>query len=61
MGGDMFKILNTKSTMSAISKNNDLTLNDYATLDSEVEDNSIDFIKLATKINKSSYSLYNHR
>ena len=60
LGGDMFKILNTKSTMSAISKNNDLTLNDYATLDSEVEDNSIDFIKLATKINKSSYSLYNH-
>lgn len=60
LGGDMFKILNTKSTMSTISKNNDLTLNDYAALDSDVEDNSIDFIKLATKINKSSYSLYNH-
>lgn len=57
--GDVYNILNTKSVLDSVSKNNSLSLSDYMTTE-HTEDLSIDFINLASKIGQSSYSLYNH-
>lgn len=57
--GEFYEILNEKSQFSNISDNNTLSLASYQKHDL-ADEVSIDFISLATKINRASYSLYNH-
>ena len=59
-GESLYNILNEKSVYGNISGSVDLSLSDYQSVSLTKDDLAIDFIALAEKINKSSYSLFNH-